>query len=63
MANNMMMHGNLMIAIGLLLVLDAFIGIQGMIGFVQINVFNGFEFILGLAVVFLGFKAREHKMR
>lgn len=59
---NKMMHGNLIVVIGLLLVLDAFVGIQGMIGFVQINVFNGFEFILGLAVVFLGFKAREmHK--
>lgn len=56
-----MMHGNILIVLGLLLVIDAFVGIQGMIGLVQINVFNGFEFIVGIIVGFLGYKAREMK--
>lgn len=61
MAHDKMMHGNILIVLGFLLIIDSFVGIQGMFGLVQINAFNGFEFIVGLIVGFFGYKAREMK--
>jgi len=55
MAHDKMMHGNILIVLGILLVIDSFVGIQGMFGLVQINAFNGF------VVGFFGYKAREMK--
>jgi uncharacterized membrane protein len=58
---NKMMHGNVLIFVGLLLLLDAFVTIQTMLGFATISFFNGAEFVIGLIVIYLGFKAREMK--
>jgi len=51
----------ILIVIGFLLLLDSFVTIQNMFTGATATFTNGFELLLGLAVIVIGFKAREMK--
>ena len=60
MANEQMrMHGNILIFLGILLVIDSFYSIQSLFTGLQANFVNIGELLIGLVVGFYGFKARE----
>jgi hypothetical protein len=50
-----------LIIIGFLLLLDSFVTIQNMFTGATATFTNGFELLLGLAVIVIGFKIREMK--
>lgn len=54
-------HSTILIVIGFLLLLDSFVTIQNMFTGATATFTNGFELLLGLAVIVIGFKMREMK--
>jgi len=55
-------HSTILIIVGFLLLIDSFVTIQNMFTGATATFTNGFELLLGLVVIAIGFMMRKMKM-